>query len=43
MGRSEADIKKLCPGADVRKGLAIQGSLAAQAENELKKWAGKEN
>jgi len=37
MGRSEADIKKLCPGADVRKGLAIQGSLAAQAENELKK------
>ena len=43
MGRSEADIKKLCPGADVRKGLAIQGSHAAQAENELKKWAGKEN
>lgn len=43
MGRSEADIKKLCPGADVCKGLAIQGSLAAQAENELKKWAGKEN
>lgn len=43
MGRSEADIKKLCPGADVRKGLAIQGSLAAQPENELKKWAGKEN
>lgn len=43
MGRSEADIKKLCPGADVRRGLAIQGSHAAQAEKELKKWVEKEN
>lgn len=38
MGRSESDLKKLCPGADVRKGLAIQGSRVDSCDKELKKW-----
>lgn len=38
MGRSEQDIKRLCPGARVEKGLAIHGSSAAKAGPALKKW-----
>lgn len=41
MGCSEQDIKRLCPGAKVTKGLAIQGSKAAQCDAQLKKWLGK--
>lgn len=40
MGRSEADIKKLCPDSRVENGLAVKGSKAAEAEKELKKWLG---
>lgn len=40
MGTSEADLKSLVPAADIKKGLAIKGSLAAQAENDLKNWLG---
>lgn len=40
MGRSEADIKKLCAGADVKRGLAIHGAFVAGAENNIKKWIG---
>lgn len=38
MGSSEADIRRLCPGADVKKGLAIRGGSVRQAEPEIKKW-----
>ena len=38
MGRSEADIKKLCPTATVAKGLAINGSSCNGAESRVKKW-----
>ena len=42
LGSSVRDIRRLCPGADVRSGLAITGSRAAQAEKEVKKWILKE-
>ena len=38
MGRSESDIRKLCPNADVAKGLAINGSSCNSAEASVKKW-----
>lgn len=38
MGRSESDIKKLCPNATVAKGLAINGSACNNAESSIKKW-----
>ena len=38
MGRSEADIKRLCPGAIVTPGLAIHGSAAAKAEKDIRNW-----
>ncbi len=38
MGHSLQDIKRLCPGADVREGLAIQGAKVARAEKEIKRW-----
>ena len=38
MGRSERDIKKLCPNAEVVRGLAISGSSCGSAESTLKKW-----
>ena len=40
MGRSEADIKRLCPGAKVEKGLSIHGADAAKSEDALKRWSG---
>ncbi|MBE6908838.1 MAG: flavodoxin [Ruminococcaceae bacterium] len=38
MGGSERDIKKACPGADVKKGLSITGSQAANAKASVQKW-----
>ena len=38
MGSSEADIKKLCKGAVIKKGLAVRGGSVAQAEKEIEKW-----
>lgn len=38
MGHSESDIKKLCPNANVKKGLAIRGSNRDNCDNELKNW-----
>lgn len=38
MGNSEADIRKLCPGAHVKKGLAIQGSNVNDADRVLSDW-----
>jgi flavodoxin len=38
MGNSESDIKKLCPGAKVEKGLAIQGGSVSGAKGTIEKW-----
>ena len=38
MGGSERDIKKTCPGADVKKGLPVTGSQAANSLEALKRW-----
>ena len=40
MGGSERDIKKACPGADVKKGLPITGSEAANSKAIVQKWLG---
>lgn len=36
MGNSVSDIKKLCPGANVEKGMAIHGGN--YSEKEIEKW-----
>ena len=41
LGRSESNIRRLCPGAKVEKGLAIQGSSVKSAEDALRKWSQK--
>lgn len=38
MGNSVSDIKKLCPGANIEKGLAIRGSSVQQAKKEIAEW-----
>lgn len=38
MGRSESDIRRLCPGAVVEKGLLIQGGSVKKAESDIRKW-----
>ena len=38
MGGSERDIKRACPGAEVKKGLSITGSQAANARGAVQKW-----
>jgi flavodoxin len=38
MGSSERDIKKYAPGAEVKAGLAITGSQAANAKASVEKW-----
>ena len=38
MGGSEWDIKKTWPGADVKKGLSITGSQAANSTASVQKW-----
>ena len=38
MGSSERDIKKTCPGADVKKGLSVTGSQAENAKPSVQKW-----
>ncbi len=34
----ERDIKKACPGAEVRKGLSVTGSRAADSKADVQKW-----
>lgn len=43
MGQSESDIKKVCKGAKVLKGLPIKGSRVKDAEKEVKQWLEKSN
>ena len=38
LGRSEADIKRLCPGAEVRKGLALHGGSVQNAKPAIARW-----
>ena len=38
MGGSERDIKRTCPGANVKAGLPITGSNAAGSEPALRRW-----
>ena len=38
LGKSESDIKKLTGGAEVLKGLAINGSEVNNSEKQIKKW-----
>ncbi len=38
MGSSEGDIKKYAKGADVKRGLAVTGSQAANAKPSVEKW-----
>lgn len=42
MGNSERDLRKLCTGAQVKDGLAIRGSAAAQSESKVAEWAKKQ-
>ena len=37
-GKAESDIKKLCPGAKLVKGLSIQGSFVEDSEKKVKHW-----
>lgn len=41
MGSSERDLKKMCRGAKVVKGLAVQGSRVDGAEQTTAEWAKK--
>ena len=38
MGSSERDVKKYAPGAEVKKGLSVTGSRAANSKDSLQKW-----
>lgn len=38
MGNSVSDIKKLCPSANVEKGLAIKGSSVERSKSDIEKW-----
>lgn len=38
MGKSEADLRKCCSGAVIKKGLAIQGSSVGRCDAALKEW-----
>lgn len=39
MGRSESDLKKLCPGVELAAGLSIRGCETAESEAEIAAWA----
>ena len=38
MGSSERDIRKYAPGAEVKKGLSITGSEAANSKSAVERW-----
>jgi len=42
LGNSERDIKKLCPNAIVKSGLAIRGGSVKNADNEITDWIKKQ-
>lgn len=38
MGKSEGDIQKLCPTAEIKKGLSIYGSGVNKAKESMQEW-----
>lgn len=38
LGRSEADIRRLCPGAVLKPGLSITGAQVGSAREKIKQW-----
>ena len=42
MGRSEADLCRLCPDAVITEGLALQGSGVDRAEEVIRRWIEKQ-
>lgn len=38
MGRSEADIRRLCPGSVVKWGLALHGGSIQNAKADIEEW-----
>ena len=38
LGQSVKDIKRLCPSADVRDGLAIRGGSVKKSKNDIENW-----
>ena len=38
LGRSESDIKQICPDAKVLKGLSLRGGSVQRAENDISAW-----
>lgn len=38
LGNSVSDIKRLCPKAEIRNGLAIKGSAVKSAKGQIEKW-----
>ena len=38
MGGSKRDIKRTCPGAEIKRGLSITGSAAADSKGALQRW-----
>ena len=43
MANSLQDLKKMCPKAHIRKGLAIRGSDVAMAKHKIEMWIKEEN
>lgn len=41
MGKSESDLKNICKGAVIKKGLSIHGADAENSENKVTDWAKK--
>lgn len=41
MGSSESDLKKLCGGAVIKKGLSVHGSETERSEKKIADWAKK--
>ena len=38
MGSSESDIKKYAKGADIKRGLSVTGSYAADSKEDVREW-----
>lgn len=38
MGHSEADLKQICQGANIKKGLALVGSTVSNCDGLLRHW-----
>lgn len=40
MGNSERDLKNICTGAEVERGLSVHGADAAASRNKVEEWIG---